>query len=114
MMKYYWDTLKKATDFRGRSHRKEYWLFYFTNLAIIYIASYSENGIGIFPKWLAAPLFIFVLFTLVPWLAVTVRRLHDTGHSGWWMLVPFANLILLLFDSQRGQNKYGANPKGVQ
>lgn len=113
-MNYYYATLKKATDFKSRSARKEYWLFYLTNLAIIYLASFSENGTGIFPKWIAVPLSIFILFSIIPWLAVTVRRLHDTGHSAWWVLVPVANLVLLFFDSTPGTNKYGLNPKGIE
>ena len=60
---------------------------------------------------------IYVLAILIPSYAVTVRRLHDTGKSGWWLLlmfVPFGNIILLIFcliDSTPGPNQYGENPK---
>ena len=55
--------------------------------------------------------------TLVPTLAVSVRRLHDTGRSGWWMLlslVPFGGIVLLVFDcldSEPGPNRFGPSPK---
>lgn len=75
-------------------------------------------GLGFFEKATHVPLDgvggIFILLIIVPWLAVAVRRLHDVGYSGLWLLVPFANAILPFFDSQKGQNKYGPNPKGAQ
>ena len=48
---------------------------------------------------------------LVPAIAVTVRRMHDVGKSGWYMLIPFYNLYLSIIDSQPGNNEYGPNPK---
>jgi uncharacterized membrane protein YhaH (DUF805 family) len=63
---------------------------------------------------------VFVLATFIPTLAVTVRRLHDTNRSGWWVLLEFVpivgGLVLLVFmmlDSQPGANRFGPNPKGV-
>jgi uncharacterized membrane protein YhaH (DUF805 family) len=63
---------------------------------------------------------IYGLAVLVPSLAVGVRRLHDTNHSGWWLfisLIPLIGAIILLVflvgDSQPGDNKYGPNPKAV-
>ncbi|MFN3568205.1 MAG: DUF805 domain-containing protein [Caldimicrobium sp.] len=63
----------------------------------------------------------YMFATLLPYLAVTVRRLHDVGKSGWWILislVPFIGLIWLLVllctDSQPGENKYGPNPKEIK
>jgi uncharacterized membrane protein YhaH (DUF805 family) len=63
-------------------------------------------------------LVIYTLAVIVPGLAVTVRRLHDTGRSGWWIfiaLVPLVGIVLLGFevqDSTPGENLYGKNPKG--
>ena len=61
---------------------------------------------------------VWILVTIVPALAVLVRRLHDTGKSGWWVLmgfVPFAGAIVLfvftVLDSTSGENKYGLSPK---
>jgi uncharacterized membrane protein YhaH (DUF805 family) len=63
---------------------------------------------------------LFVLANILPALAVGVRRLHDTGRSGWWLLIaliPLVGVIVLIIfyvqDSQPGVNKYGPNPKGV-
>jgi uncharacterized membrane protein YhaH (DUF805 family) len=66
---------------------------------------------------------IYLLYTLamlVPGVTVSVRRLHDTGRSGWWLLIALVPLVgaivLLVFlaqDSQRGDNEFGANPKYV-
>jgi uncharacterized membrane protein YhaH (DUF805 family) len=61
---------------------------------------------------------LYSLAVLVPSIAVAVRRLHDTGRSGWWLLIAFVpligGLVLLVFyvqDSQPGSNPFGANPK---
>jgi uncharacterized membrane protein YhaH (DUF805 family) len=63
---------------------------------------------------------IYALVIFIPGLAVTVRRLHDVGKSGWWYLLAFIPLIgaiiLLVWfctDSQAGTNKWGANPKEI-
>ena len=51
------------------------------------------------------------LIVFVPSLAVTVRRMHDVGKSGWFILIPFYNIILLVTDSVNGENEYGHSPK---
>lgn len=63
---------------------------------------------------------LYGLAVLIPGLAVTVRRLHDVGKSGWFffiILIPLVGVIWLLVlfftDSQYGPNKYGPNPKGI-
>ena len=65
------------------------------------------------------PNLLFVVAMLIPSLAVTFRRLHDSNHSGWWLLIGFVPiigfmilLILMVQDSQAGANQYGPNPKG--
>ena len=65
------------------------------------------------------PNLLFVVAMLIPSLAVTFRRLHDTDHSGWWLLIGFVPiigmmilLIVMVQDSQAGANQYGPNPKG--
>ena len=63
---------------------------------------------------------LYSLAIIVPGIAVTIRRLHDTGRSGWWILlglVPFVGILLLVLmclDSEPGTNEYGENPKGQQ
>jgi len=73
----------------------------------------SETGLGLFSG-------IFALALLVPSIAVGVRRLHDTGRSGWWLLITLIPLIgaiviivFLIQDSVPGDNQYGPNPKAV-
>jgi len=111
-------------NFNGRARRKEYWmfsLFYFLFLmvagiigALLMTALNSEAGVGIF----GFLMFIGVLAHLVPGLAVTVRRLHDTGKSGWLYLLAFipyiGSLIIFIFtvmDGEKGENKWGPDPK---
>jgi uncharacterized membrane protein YhaH (DUF805 family) len=122
-MKWFLDALKnKYATFEGRARRKEYWYFVlFYALAIVALAI-VDGVVGTFSEEIGIGLFsgVFVLATFVPTLAVTVRRLHDTDRSGWWVLldlVPFVGaLVLFVFtvlDSQPGANRFGPNPKGV-
>ena len=109
---YYIEVLKKYAVFSGRARRAEYWYFYLFNFLIGFVLALISEGI------LAG---IYSLGTLIPGLAVSVRRLHDTNRSGWWLLIgliPFiGNIILIYFlaqDSQPGENKYGSNPKELE
>ena len=119
-MIWYVSALKRGLDFGGRSRRREFGLFYLVN-SCVYL------GIGLVIHWGGAdeesawPAMVLLVFALVmfpPGLALTVRRFHDTGHSGWWGLllgIPFLNafvaLYLLVRDSRPGGNAYGPNPK---
>lgn len=114
-MNYYTDVLKKYAVFEGRARRSEYWYFLLFNL----IASIIIGVIGgmLDFKQLAS---IYSLAVLVPSIAVTVRRLHDTNHSGLWFLIgliPIIGWIVLLIltirDGDAGPNRYGPNPKGI-
>ncbi|MCH5676717.1 DUF805 domain-containing protein [Streptomyces gilvus] len=115
-MSWFLEALKKYAVFSGRARRKEYWMYalfvgiIYIVLAVIAGASKSMAGIAL--------LGVFYLAILLPSLAVGVRRLHDTGKSGWWLLfgiVPLVGGITLLvftcLDSEPGPNKYGPNPK---
>ncbi|ARP70786.1 DUF805 domain-containing protein [Streptomyces pluripotens] len=112
-MSWFIEALKKYAVFGGRARRKEYWL-YTLFLEIIYgvfgILGYAAHA----PYLIAIP----VLGFLLPTLAVAVRRLHDTGRSGWWFLFelvpvvgPITLLVFYCLDSQPGVNKFGPNPK---
>ena len=114
-MNYYLDVLKKYTVFAGRATRKEYWMFALFNIIIGVVLTLVGRIIGF--NFLMS---IYTLAILLPGLAVTSRRLHDTGRSAWWILIgliPFIGaFVLLIFatlDSQPGQNQYGTNPKGA-
>ena len=115
-MNWYLEVLKKYAVFSGRASREEYWMFYLFNLIITFIIAYVEALVGSS----GVILMFYGLAVFIPGLAVEVRRLHDTNRSGWWLLVGFVpiigTIVLIVFmvqDSKPGQNKYGANPKGV-
>ena len=55
---------------------------------------------------------LYSLFILVPSIAVGVRRIHDSNKSGWWILLPFYNLYLLIRKGTDGENRFGPNPNG--
>jgi len=121
-MNWYLGVLKKYAVFSGRARRKEYWFFALFNLLASIVLSVIDYITGSFDAALGTGLLsgIYALAVLIPSLAVSVRRLHDTDHSGWWLLIALIPLIgaivLLVFvlqDSKPGENQYGPNPKGV-
>ncbi len=109
-------------NFNGRARRKEYWMFtlYFLLFAllagfVIGILSAVGETVAMIAIILAV---VWYLAHLVPSLAVTVRRLHDTGKSGWFYLlaiIPYiGGLIIFIFtviEGDKGDNKYGPDPK---
>ncbi|MCH8266386.1 MAG: DUF805 domain-containing protein [Acidobacteria bacterium] len=114
-MNWYIGVLKKYAVFSGRARRKEYWMFLLFHIIIIFALSIIEGIVGSNPVLTI----LYMLAVLLPGLAVTVRRLHDTGKSGWWLLigiVPLIGIVILVFmvqDSQAGDNQYGPNPKAA-
>lgn len=125
-MNYYFSVLKKYAVFEGRAQRAEYWYFYLFNLIIYIILSVFGGMIGIFNITLTGGneinilAILYSLAVLLPGLAVSVRRLHDIGKSGWMILlnlIPLIGaiwiLILMIRDSVPGDNEYGPNPKGI-
>ena len=121
-MNWYLKVFKQYADFRGRARRKEYWMYVLFNVLFAVIAMILDNVLDIAIKGLNyGPIYgLYYLATLIPSLAVGVRRLHDVGKSGWMMLVAFVPciggiwlLVLFCTDSEAGENKWGANPKEV-
>ena len=123
MFEAYRTCIKKYATFSGRARRSEYWFFTLCNVLIslvfsglLYFAQSQDSeafmmGVNIVST-------AYSIFALLPGLAVVVRRLHDTGHSGWYYfisLIPIAGLVMLLIalckDSTPGVNEYGPNPK---
>lgn len=115
------EVLRKYAVFSGRARRKEYWMFVLFSVIISVILAIidniifktSEGNLGILGL-------IYSLAVLLPSLAVAVRRLHDTGRSGWWMLISIVPLIgwivIIIFmakDGDPGTNEYGPNPKEI-
>lgn len=121
-LNWYLEVLRKYAVFSGRARRKEYWTFFLFNLVIGAGLSLLQGIAGIAGDGDHRVLvFMYALAVLVPSIAVTVRRLHDTNRSGWWLLiglVPVVGVIVLLAfmvqDSQPSENQYGPNPKAAE
>jgi uncharacterized membrane protein YhaH (DUF805 family) len=120
LMNWYLQVLKNYAGFSGRARRKEYWMFALFNIIFVIAAMIIDNVIGTTMAGLPYGLFYFlyVLAIFIPGLAVGVRRLHDVGKSGWFMLIALIPIVggiwlLVLFctDGVIGQNEYGTNPK---
>jgi uncharacterized membrane protein YhaH (DUF805 family) len=120
-MSWYLQAMKKYADFGGRARRKEYWMYVLFNgiigfaLTALLLIEVAARGPGIFSVIL---LYLYFFGQIIPSLAVSTRRLHDTDRSGWYnliVLVPlFGNIVLIFFlcqDSAPGANRFGANPK---
>ena len=105
---------KHYVDFEGRATRSQYWYFVLVNVVLGWVIGFLAGAMGI--PGLA---YIYSLALLLPGIGVGVRRLHDTGRSGWWMLLALTGIgaiVVIVFyclDSEPGTNKYGPNPKGV-
>ncbi len=122
-MHWYLEVLKKYAVFSGRAGRKEYWYFFLFNLIISILLAIVDNATGNFDPQAGIGLLggIYALAVLLPGITVSVRRLHDTSRSGWWLLIAFipivGAIILLVFmaqDSKSDENQYGLNPKGIE
>jgi uncharacterized membrane protein YhaH (DUF805 family) len=120
IMEWYLKALRQYADFEGRARRKEYWMFTLFNLIFALLIIVGTGLIG------NLGIILFLLYgvgTLIPSIAVSVRRLHDVGKSGWMNLVAFIPmvgsiwlLVLLVTDSEpcRPENaSFGTCPAGL-
>ena len=130
--------LRKYATFSGRARRKEYWLWFLFYLVGAIVVMYLDTALGLAPEPQTVSEFgdgtaavgvsfqggiltwIFIAAMFIPNLAVGIRRLHDTGKSGWWLLIGLVPLIgaivLIVFFVQSGTpgpNEYGPDPKGA-
>ena len=145
-MQWYVQALKNYFNFSGRARRKEYWMFNLIHqviLAVLYLIPVLSGGGTVVSLTFGIATLLYVIGTAIPAISVTVRRLHDIGYSGWWMLMPAAsflamvvgivlkaNVLVVLWavillvaylglfiasvlDSQPSENQYGPNPKAV-
>ncbi len=119
-MKWFLIVLRKYADFTGRAQRAEYWFFTLFYLLFFLALSLVDGAAGLYNAAYGLGLLggLFALAMILPSIAVSVRRLHDTSRSGWWLLISLIPLIggvvLLVFvclDSTPGTNAYGPNPK---
>jgi uncharacterized membrane protein YhaH (DUF805 family) len=107
---------QKYATFTGRARRSEYW--YWTLFVVLASLCMSILDLAIFGTPDGGPLYaVFTLATLLPAIAVGVRRLHDVDRSGWWLLivlVPLIGWLVLLFwfvtKGTTGSNRFGEDP----
>ena len=111
-MRFFIEAYKQYAVFQGRVNRQRYWMFvlFYTIIAI----ALSVIGILVSTGLLAG---LFALASLLPAIAITARRLHDTGKSGWWQLISLIPLIggivliyFLVKQGMHGENQFGLDP----
>jgi uncharacterized membrane protein YhaH (DUF805 family) len=131
-MNWYVKVLKQYVDFSGRARRTEYWMFTLFSvlisiaLGVVDALAFGSGSFAALSGGVTASVNLGVLGTiyflavLLPTLAVTVRRLHDTDRSGWWILISLVPLVggivllvFLVLEGTRGPNRHGAAPKAV-
>ena len=115
-MNWYLEAFKNYANFNGRARRKALWMFILLHMIVYALPvgiDVSIGSIGVLSG-------IYSLAALIPSISVQVRRLHDVGRSGWWLLISFVPvvgaIVLLVFflqDSAPGENQYGENPKNL-
>jgi uncharacterized membrane protein YhaH (DUF805 family) len=117
-MNWYLKVINQYFDFSGRARRKEYWMFMFLSILLSWTLAIIDIVFGIYIFSIISTIYSLLIF--IPSLAVFLRRLHDSGYSGWYLfliLIPFLGwiwlLVLLCLESEPGQNKWGENPKGI-
>ena len=110
-------------NFNGRARRKEYWMFTLFHILLVVACAFalallSATGLHSLTLLVAIISITAILAHVVPSIAITVRRLHDVGQSGWFLLLAFipyiGNLIIFVFsiiEGNKGTNKYGPDPK---
>lgn len=132
-MNYMLAPLKRYADFSGRARRKEFWSYFLFLWVMLFVLMYLDSALGLggtatgyaeggsvgFNMSGGLLTLVLALATLVPSLAVSVRRLHDIGKSGWMLLIgliPLLGALYLLFlyvqPGAAGPNRYGPDPKG--
>jgi uncharacterized membrane protein YhaH (DUF805 family) len=118
--------LKRYFEFSGRSRRKEYWMFVLFWVIAFYVIMYLDSALGLggtssgyaedgsvgFKMTGGILTWVFFAATVVPLLAAGIRRMHDQNKSGWFILIPLYNLVLLFTEGTRGPNRFGPDPKG--
>lgn len=114
-MAYYLDAWKNYFNFTGRATRLHYWMFVGFNLIAVFVLAFVDALLGMKVSGDTGVLSsLYILAVLIPGLAVAIRRLHDTGRSGWWFLIVFVpfvgSIILIVFfvlAGEPGVNRFG-------
>jgi uncharacterized membrane protein YhaH (DUF805 family) len=129
-MGYMFLPLRRYFDFSGRSRRREYWLFFLFVIVGEIVTMMLDSALGLGGTTTSSSEFgpagasasfsatgglltwLFLLLMIVPGIAVAVRRVHDQDKSGWFVLIPIYNIILMFLEGTRGPNRFGPDPKG--
>ena len=106
-MVWYFKVLGTYFNFKGRARRKEFWMYHLCNAIIVFMIGF----IGRETREELIVELIYRIFILVPTIAVAVRRMHDTNHSGWWVICPIYNIVLWCRNGDIAENLYGDDPK---
>ncbi len=120
-MNWYLKCLKQYADLKGRARRKEFWMFALFNGIISTVLIIISTVFGLVSETGLSPLnSLYSSIVFVPTIAVSVRRLHDIGKSGWYFLVgliPILGWIYIIYlyvqEGESGSNQYGEDPKKV-
>ncbi len=117
-MEWFMKALRQYAVFTGRARRKEYWFFVLFYILIAIGLGFIDSVLGLGSEGYGLLSGLFGLAMLLPALGVAVRRMHDTGRSGWWILVsfiPFVGWLIFIWfatrDGEPGPNAYGPDPK---
>jgi len=107
-MSWYLDVItKNYINFNGRARRTEFWMFTLVHIIIIFLSLFLGP----------VPFILYMLLTIIPAVAVGIRRLHDTGRSGWWILAANVPILFIIYyyymvlEGDQGANIYGDSPK---
>jgi uncharacterized membrane protein YhaH (DUF805 family) len=119
VVNWYIEVMRKYAVFSGRAQRQEYWMFVLLNIIIVLVLGVIEGILDSDSGGSRGVLgTLYGLAVLIPGLAVSVRRIHDTGQSGWWLLIVLipviGAIILLIFmvqSSRPTRNQYGPSPR---
>jgi uncharacterized membrane protein YhaH (DUF805 family) len=113
-MNWYLAVLKKYAVFAGRARRSEYWYFVLFSTIVSIVLAIFDSMLGFDESGMGALRIVYSLAVFVPSIAVGVRRMHDVGKSGWFILIPIYNLILACTNGDTGTNEYGPDPKNEE
>lgn len=117
-MTQYLNAMRKYATFSGRASRSEFWLYSLFLFILLIVAATMDGVLGFADEGAIVIAGVVNLLHLIPTIAVSVRRLHDTDKSGWWLLLAFTGIgaiVLMIFfclSSTRGSNSFGAAPDG--
>ena len=105
------NVLTNYGDFNGRASRSEFWWFFLASFVAYLITGFIDALVFGFELTDPTPIsFILQVAIFIPTLTVSVRRIHDHGKSGWYVLVPFYNLYLFIVDGEAMPNAHGPPP----